>query len=54
MGSESREIVNYVNSSVHKFYKALIQDATSYPNYTNSTFLSLLLRRTFFTAHGLL
>lgn len=50
MGSESRKIVNYVNSSVHKFCKTLIiQDAVSYPNYTSSTFLSLVLRKTFFT-----
>lgn len=47
--------LNDVNYSVHKFCKALIiQDAASYPNYTNNIFLTLLLRKTFYTAHGLL
>lgn len=51
MGSESWKTVNRVNSSVCKFYKALIiQDAASYPNYTNSMFLTLPLRKIFFIA----
>lgn len=55
MGRESWKTVNDANASVHKFCKALIiQDAANYPNYTNSTFLTLLLRKTFFTVHGLL
>lgn len=45
MGSESWRTVNHVNSSVHKFCKALvIQDAI------NSMFLTLLLRKVFFMA----
>lgn len=55
MGRESWKTVNDANASVHKCCKALIiQDAANYPNYTNSTFLTLLLRKTFFTVHGLL
>lgn len=51
MGNESWRTVNHVNSSVHKFCKALIiQDAASHPNDANSVFLTLLLRKMFFTA----
>lgn len=51
MGSESWKTVNHVNSSVHKFCKALIiQDAASHSNYRNSMFLTLLLMKIFFIA----
>lgn len=51
VGSESWRTVNHVNSSVHKFCKALIiQDAGCHPNAINSMFLTLLLRKVFFMA----